>query len=105
MLLSVGLLVDSPLGNFDHSSISFSVKIGFKFPNTSFSRMVYMKSHVDWPRVGNYLINDNWSMVYNCRNPVYEFIKVITSKVIRSTLNDKALFNEDSVPSVSGLSG
>ena len=28
----VNLLVDSPLDNFNHSSISFSVKMGFKVP-------------------------------------------------------------------------
>ena len=29
-------LVDPPLGNSDHSSISFSVKMGFKIPNITF---------------------------------------------------------------------
>ena len=39
----VGPLVDSPLGNSDHSSISFSVKMGLKILNISFSHKVYLK--------------------------------------------------------------
>ena len=43
----VDLLVGSPLGNSDHFSISFPVKMGFRIPNITFSRKVYLKSHVD----------------------------------------------------------
>ena len=55
-------LVDHPLGNSDHSSISFSVKMGFKITNILFSREVYLKSLVDWPCVGDDLL-DNWCVV------------------------------------------
>ena len=40
-------LVDSPLGNSGHSSISFFVKMGFKIPNITFSRKVYLKSRIN----------------------------------------------------------
>ena len=89
-------LVDLPLGNFDDSSILFSVKIVFKITNITFSQ----KS-----RVGDDLSNFNWNVVYNSPNPVSEFNKVITSlidrrvssKIIRRRVNDKALFNKDCV--------
>ena len=37
-------LVDPALDNFDHSSVSLSVKISFKIPNITFSQKVYLKS-------------------------------------------------------------
>ena len=43
----VDTLVDYPLGNSEHSSISFFVKI----PNITFSPKVYLKSRGDWPHV------------------------------------------------------
>ena len=91
----VDTLVDPPLGNSGHSSISFSVKMGFKI----------LKSWVDWPRVGEDLCNLNWSAVFNNLNPVSELNKEITSlidrcvpsKIIRQKVNFKAYFNEDFV--------
>ena len=65
----VNPVVDPPLGNSDHSSISFSVKMGFKIPNITFSHKVYLKLHVDWPRV----------------------------KIIKRKVNDKVWFNGDCV--------
>ena len=65
-------LVDPPPGNSNHSSISFSVNMGFKIPNITFSHKVYLKSCVNWPRVSEDLCNFNWSMVYNSLNPVSE---------------------------------
>ena len=98
-------VVDPPLGNSDHSSILFSVKMGFKIPNITFSWKVYLKSRVDWPCVGEDLCNFNCSAVYNSPNPVSELNKVITSlinrripsKIIKQKVNDKAWFNEDCV--------
>ena len=58
-------VIDPPLGNSDHSSISFSVKMGFKIPNITFSQKVYLKSRVDWLRVSEDLSNLNSSKVYN----------------------------------------
>ena len=58
-------VVDPPLGNSDHSSFSFSVKMGFKIPNITFSHKVYLKSRVDCPRVSEDFCNLNWSGVYN----------------------------------------
>ena len=78
LLTNFPCAVDPPLGNFDHSSISFSVKIGFKILNITFPRKVYLKSRVDWPRVGESLRNFNWSVVYNSPNSVSELNKVIT---------------------------
>ena len=40
-------LIDHHHGNFDHSSISFYVKMCFKIPNIIFSQKVYLKSRVD----------------------------------------------------------
>ena len=96
---------DPPLDRSEHFSISISVKMGFKIPNILFSRMVYLKSDVDWPHVGNDLLNHNSSVVYNSTNPVSDFNKVITyfinrrvpSKFIRRKVNDKTWFNEDSI--------
>ena len=76
-------LVDPPLSNSDHSSISFFVKIGFKVPNISFSCKVDLKSRVHWPHFGDGLLNHNWSVIYNRLNPVSEFNKFITSLVDR----------------------
>ena len=69
-------VVDPPLGNSDHSSISFSVKMGFKIPNITFSQKVYLKSRFDWPGVSEDLYNFNWSAIYNIPNPVSKFKKV-----------------------------
>ena len=44
-------LVDPPLGSSDHCSISFSVKMGFKIPNITFSRKVYLSISVILIRV------------------------------------------------------
>ena len=93
-------LVDPPFRTYDHSSISFSVKISFKIHNISFSRKVYLKSRVDWPRVDYDLLNQNWSVVYNSPNPMIDFNKVNTllidkcvpSKVIRRKVTDKAWY-------------
>ena len=79
--------------------------MAFKIFNISFSRKVYLKSHIDWSRVGDDLFNHNWSVVYNSPNPVSELNRVITSliirsvpsKVIRRKVNDKAWFNKDCV--------
>ena len=60
-------LVDPPLGNSDQSSISFYVNMCFKIPNITISRKVYLKSHVDWPHVGDDLFNHS-------PNPVSELI-------------------------------
>ena len=73
-----GMVVDPPLGISDHSSISFSVKIGFKIPNTTFSHKVYLKSRFDWPRFGDDFLNHKWSVVYNSSNPVSEYKNLIT---------------------------
>ena len=78
-----GPLIDIPLDNSDHSSISFSVKMGFKIPNITSSHKVHLKSRVDWPRVSEDLRNLNWSGVYNSSNPVSELNKVITSLIDR----------------------
>ena len=67
-------LVDPPLNNSVHSPNSFSAKV--KIPNISLPRKVYLTSCVDWPRVGDDLLNHNWIMVYNSPNPVSEFSKV-----------------------------
>ena len=40
-------VVDPPLGNSDHSSISFTLQLGFCIPSIMFSRQVYLKSHVN----------------------------------------------------------
>ena len=71
-------MVNSHLVNSVHSSISFSVKIGFKIPNTTFSHKVYLKSRFDWPRFGDDFLNHKWSVVYNSSNPVSEYKKLIT---------------------------
>ena len=75
--------VDLPLGNSNHSSISFFVKIGFKVPNISFSCKVDLKSRVHWPHFGDGLLNHNWSVIYNSPNPVFEFNKLIHSLIYR----------------------
>ena len=103
LLTVVSGVLDHILGDSDHSSISFSVKMNFKIPNISFSCKVYFKSRVDWPCVGNDLLNHNRNVVYKSPNPVSELIKVITSlidrrvpsKVIRRKMNDKPWFNKD----------
>ena len=92
------LLVNPPLGNPDHFSVSFSVKMDFKIPDTSFSRKVYLKSSFDWPLIGDDLFNHNWNLVYNSQSPISEVNKVTTflidrfvpSKIIRQKMNDKA---------------
>ena len=76
-------LVDPQLGDFDHSSILFCVKMRFKIHNISFSCNMYLKSHVDWPRFGDDLLNHNWSVVYNSQIPVSELNKVITILIDR----------------------
>ena len=83
----LNLSIDPPLGNSDHSSISFSVKNGFKIPNISFSCKVFLKSRVNWSRVGDDLLNHNWSAVYNRRIPVFELNKVFTSLIDRRVLS------------------
>ena len=61
-------MVDLPLGNSDHSSIAFSVKMGIKIPNITFFRKVYLKSRVNWTHVGEDFHNSNWSKVYKRLN-------------------------------------
>ena len=90
--------VDPLLGKFYNFSISFSLKMGFKNPNITFFKKVYLKSRVDWSRVSEDLCNFNWSAVYNSLNSVSELNKAITflidrrvpSKVIKGKVNDKA---------------
>ena len=63
---------------------------------------MYLKLRVDCLRVGDDLINNNWSGVYSNLNSVIELNKAVTclidrrvlSKVIRRKVNDKAWFNE-----------
>ena len=55
----VDSVVDLSLGNSDHSSNSFSVKVGFKITNITFSRKVYQKSHINWPCFGGDLCNSS----------------------------------------------
>ena len=43
-------VVDPPLGNFDHISISFTLQLGFCIPSITFLPKVYLKSCVDWSR-------------------------------------------------------
>ena len=57
-------VMDSPLGNSDHSCISFYMKMGLKIPNITFSHKVYLKSCINWPCVGEDLHNFNRSTVY-----------------------------------------
>ena len=79
--------------------------MGFKIPNNSFSCKVYLKSCIDWPRVGNGTLNHNWSAVYNSLNLDFKLNKVINSlidsrvlsEVIRQKVNDKAWFKLDCV--------
>ena len=78
-----------PLGNSDHSSISFSEKMCFKIPNITFSQKVCLKSHVDWPPVGEDLRNFNWSEIYNSPILVSELNKVITSLIYRRVIGKK----------------
>ena len=47
----VNYVFDDLLGNWDQSSISFTLKLGFCISSTTFSRQVDLKSHVDWSRV------------------------------------------------------
>ena len=97
----VDSLVDSPLDNSHHFSISFSVKMGFKIPSITFSQKVHLKSRVDWPRVSENICNSNWIADYNSPSPVSELNKVITflidrrvpSKVIRRKVNECTSFN------------
>ena len=80
--------IDCHLGNSDHSSISFYVKMALKIPNISFPCTVYLKSRD--------LLNQNWTVVYNSHNPVSELNMVITflidkrvpSKVVRRKVNE-----------------
>ena len=60
----VDLLINPPLGNSNHCSTSFSVKMGLKNWNILLSCKVYLKSRVDWPCVVDDLFNHNWSVVY-----------------------------------------
>ena len=67
-------LVDPHLANSDHSSISFTVKMCLKNATILFYRKVYLKLRVDWLRVGDDLLNHNWSVVYNVLNLVCTFM-------------------------------
>ena len=77
--------------------------MGFKIPNIIFSPKVYLKSNVNWPQVGDDILNHSYSVVYNSLNPVSELNNVITSiidrrvpsKVIKQKVNDKDKFNID----------
>ena len=51
--------VDPPLGNSDHSSISFTVKMSFKITNITFFWKVYLKSRIGRPCDGEDLLNFN----------------------------------------------
>ena len=101
----VDATVKPPLGGSDHSCITFSLKLGFAIPNVSFSRKVYLKSRVDWPRVNRDLEDINWSHIYKSPDPAIELNNILSSiidrrvptKTIRRRLSDKAWFNEDCV--------
>ena len=57
--------------------------MGFKIPNITFSGKVYLKSRVDWPRIGDDLLCHNWNKVYNNPNPASELNRIITSLIDR----------------------
>ena len=52
-------LIDPPLGN----SFSFSVKMGFKILNITFSQKLHLKLRVNWPLVDEDLRNFNCSVI------------------------------------------
>ena len=72
-------LLDPPLGNSDHSSISFSVKMGFKIPNISFSHKVYLKICVNLPHVGDDLYNELNNVITSLFIGVF-FLKLLDEK-------------------------
>ena len=61
----VDCVLDPPLGSSDHSSISFTLQLGFCIPSITFSRQVYLKSCVDWSRVRQDLQESTYGNVYN----------------------------------------
>ena len=61
----VDCAINPPLGNSDHSSISFVLQLGFCTSSITFSHQVYLKSHVDWSRVYQNLQESIWGDVYN----------------------------------------
>ena len=69
LFTDVTSVLDPPLGNSDHSSITFSMKLSFKIHNISFSCKVYLIEVIcRLAHVGNDLFNCNWSVVYNTPN-------------------------------------
>ena len=101
----VNPMVIPPLGISDHYSILFFIKMGFKIPNITLSRKVYLNSHIDWPCICEDLRNSNWIVLYSIPNLLSELNKMInclidmrvSSKVIRRKVTDKAWFNKDCV--------
>ena len=88
LLTDAFAVVDLPLGNFDHSSISFILQLGYCIPS--------LKSCVKWSRVRQEF---TWGNVYNSPNSVNAFNELLTFIISRIVLTkirrltDKARFD------------
>ena len=93
----------SPVGTSDHCAIACNVKLQINVPDITFSRKVYIKSHINWDNVRLDFMNIKWSEIFHSRCPVSSLNTCLTniisrrvpSKIIRTRMKDKAWFNDD----------
>lgn len=93
----------APLGTSDHNSISSKIQILARTPDVLVSRMVYLKSQINWDNVSCDISNIPWKHIYRDNDPasllnnhLSEIIKRrVPTKLIRSRIKDKAWFNDN----------
>ncbi|MEL6899152.1 MAG: hypothetical protein AAFP90_23870, partial [Planctomycetota bacterium] len=98
----VDALVKPPLGNSDHSVISFDLMLRSSVPNVQFSQLVYLKYRTDWTAVNRDLDGIQWSGIYRSDNPIEALNDTLVSiigrrvptKVIKSRMKDKVWFDD-----------
>ena len=94
--------VKPPLGNSDHSVISFDLMLRSSVPNVQFSQLVYLKHRTDWTAVNHDLAGIQWSGIYRSDNPIEALNDTLVSiigrrvptKVIKRRMKDKVWFDD-----------
>ena len=82
----VDCVVDTPLGNSDHSSISVTLQLGFCIPSITFLSQIFLKSRVDWSRIHQDLQEFTWGNVYNRPDSVNAYNNLLISIISKRVL-------------------
>ena len=67
---TVDVQVTPPLGNSDHSCLSFKVQTRFPLPDEPINRVVHLKSRANWTGISEDVANIRWGDVFKSACPV-----------------------------------